>query len=67
MSVARITEITSQSDQGFDHAIRSGIERATRTLQNVEHVWIKDQEIQMKNNKVTAYRVTMKVTFVLND
>lgn len=29
-SVAKITEITAESSEGFDQAIRTGIERASR-------------------------------------
>lgn len=66
-SVAKITEITSESPEGFEHAVRSGIERATRTLKNVRSVWVKDHEVTIANNKPERYRVTLKVTFVLDD
>ena len=67
MSVAKITEITAESNSGFEAAIQEGIARATKTLQNVQQVWIKDQEIRVQGGKPQSYRVTMKVTFVLND
>jgi flavin-binding protein dodecin len=67
MSIAKITEITSESAEGFDAAIREGVMRAGRTLKNIRNVWIKDQEVLVKDDKPQAYRVTMKVTFVLND
>ncbi|HEX3598454.1 MAG TPA: dodecin family protein [Polyangiaceae bacterium] len=67
MSIAKITEITSESKDGFDAAIREGIERATRTLKNVSSVWVKDHEVAVKNNKPERFRVTLKVTFVLED
>jgi dodecin len=65
MSVARITEITSASKKGFDDAVRVGIARANQTLKNVMGAWIKSQKVVCKNGKITEYRVTMKVTFVL--
>lgn len=67
MTVARVTEITSASPKGFDDAIRMGIARAVKTLDNVRGAWIQDQEIVVKDDKVTEYRVHMKVTFVLTD
>lgn len=67
MSIAKITEVTTQSPDGFDQAIRHGIERLNATLRNVQSVWIKDQEIVLRDGSVSAYRVTMKVTFVLDD
>ena len=67
MSVARITEITSTSTTGFEDAIKIGIERAVKTLKNVKGAWIQDQEIVVDEDKVTEYRVHMKVTFILSD
>lgn len=67
MSVARVTEITSSSKTSFQDAIEKGIERATKTLTNVEGAWIQDQKIVVENGSIVAYRVNMKVTFVLAD
>ena len=65
MSVARITEITSSSKKGFDDAVREGISRANKTLDNIMGAWVKSQKVVCKNGKIVEYRVTMKVTFVL--
>ncbi len=65
MSVARITEISSRSEQSFEDAVRKGIERATATLRNVEGAWIKEQEVKISDGQITSYEVVMKVTFVL--
>jgi len=67
MSIAKVTEITAESPKSFDAAVHDGIERASRSLQNIRSVWIKDQEVTVNNNRPEKYRVTMKVTFVLND
>jgi flavin-binding protein dodecin len=67
MSVAKITEITAESPEGFEQAIRLGIGRASKTLKNIKSVWIKDQEVSVANDKPQNFRVTMKVTFVLNE
>ncbi len=65
MSVARVTEIKSSSTIGFDDAVRTGIQRANETLENVKGAWIADQEVVVSDGEVTEYRVLMKVTFVL--
>lgn len=67
MSVARVTEITASSPKNFEDAIRVGIERAAKTLENVQGAWIKEQKVIVQDNKITEFRVTMKVTFVLKD
>ena len=65
MSIARVTEITCSSPTSFDHAIRDGLARANKTLENVTGAWIKAQEVLSKNGKISEYRVRMKITFVL--
>ena len=65
MSVARVTEISATSEKSFEDAVQQGIERATATLRNVRSAWIKEQEVQIEANRITAYKVTMKITFVL--
>jgi len=67
MSVARITEISASSTKSFEDAIQQGVQRATATLRNVRSAWIKEQEIQIENNRISAYKVTMKITFVLEE
>jgi flavin-binding protein dodecin len=67
MSVARVTEITSSSPKSFDDALREGLARANKTLENVTGAWIKDQEVVAKEGKITEYRVRMKISFVLKD
>jgi flavin-binding protein dodecin len=67
MSVARVTEITSSSTKSFEDAIEQGIARAAKTLKNVEGAWIQEQKVVVENGKIAAYRVNMKVTFILTD
>jgi flavin-binding protein dodecin len=67
MTVAKVSEITSTSAKSFADAIDKGIKRATKTLHNVTNAWIADQEVEIDKGKVTAYRVRMRVTFVLED
>ncbi len=67
MSVARVTEISSRSEGGFDEAIREGIERANKTLRNVKSAWIKEQAVDVEDGQIVGYRVNILVTFVLDD
>lgn len=67
MSVAKVTEISASSEQSFEDAIKKGIKRANKTLENITGAWIKDMKVDVQDGKVSAYRVHMKVTFVLKD
>lgn len=67
MSIARVTEITASSTKSFDDAIQQGISRAAKTLRDIKGAWVNEQTIKVENNKITEYRVNMKVTFVLEE
>jgi dodecin len=67
MSVARVTEISVTSPSGFDDAVEKGIDRASKTLRNVKSAWVKDMNVMVENGKVSACRVNLSVTFVLED
>lgn len=67
MSVAKVTEITSSSKKSFEDAIEKGISRANKTLRNVKGAWVSSMKVDCEDGKVIAYRVSMKVTFVLTD
>ncbi len=67
MTVARVTEITSISKKSFEDAINTGIKRAMQTLKNVTQAWIADQEVDISKGKIVAYKVRMKITFVLQE
>jgi flavin-binding protein dodecin len=66
-SIAKTTEIIASSTKSFDDAVKAGIERACKTLENVAGAWVQHQRILDKENKITEYRVTLKITFVLSD
>ena len=65
MTVAKVTEITSNSSKSFEDAVESGIARADKTLKNITSAWVADQSVSVENGKVTSYNVRLKVTFVL--
>lgn len=67
MAVAKVAEIIASSSKSFDDAVVAGIERANKNLKNVRAAWVKSQKAIVEKGKITEYRVTLKVTFVLVD
>ncbi len=65
MAVARVTEITASSTQGFQAAFQEGISRATATLRNIIGAEIVSQKARIESGKISEYRVRMKITFIL--
>lgn len=67
MSIARVTEISSSSKNSFEDAVKEGIARASKTIRQIEGAWIKEQKVVVKDGAINEYRVSMQVTFVLDD
>ena len=65
MSVAKISELTAESSKSFEGAIRKAISKMSKTVDNIEGAWIKEQKVVVKDGEVTAFRVTMKITFIV--
>jgi flavin-binding protein dodecin len=67
MSVAKVIEIISSSKKSFDDAVAQGVAKAADSLHDITGAWVKEQSVKVVNDKVTEYRVNLKVTFVLKD
>lgn len=67
MTVAKVTEVIASSKVSFEDAIKNAVTRAGKTLKNISGVWVKDQNAVVKNGDIVEFRVTCKLTFVLED
>ena len=67
MSVATVTEISATSPNGFEAAIKEGLDRANKTLRNIEGAWVKDMNVLIEDGFIQGYSVNLEVTFVLED
>ncbi|MCU0225247.1 MAG: dodecin family protein [Acidobacteria bacterium] len=65
MSVAKVIEITSSSSKGFEDAVRSGVATVAETVEHVQGAWVSEQKVVIDAGKVVEYRVTMRVTFLV--
>lgn len=67
MSIARIVEIGATSGKSFEDAVARGVARASKTVRGIKSAWIKEQEAQVEGDRIVAYKVIMKITFVLEE
>lgn len=67
MTVARVSKITAASPTSFDDAVRGGLERASRTLRGITGLHVVEHKAKVHNGRIEEYRVTMEVTFILDD
>jgi dodecin len=63
----RVTEIVGSSTQGTDEAIRNGVERASRTLHNLDWFEVTEVRGHIVDGRIEHYQVGLKVGFRLDD
>jgi len=67
MSTARVTEIIASSTKSFEDAVRLGVKRANKTLDNITSAYVENMKVIVSDGEVSEYRVNMKITFILKD
>ncbi len=67
MAVARVTKITASSTKGFEAAVQEGLKRASKTVRGITGLHVIEQKASVKSGKIEDYRVTMELTFVLEE
>jgi flavin-binding protein dodecin len=66
MSVAKVIEITASSPTSFAEAARAGIAKAAETVHGIRGAWISEQYVVVENDAIAEFRVTMRISFVLD-
>jgi flavin-binding protein dodecin len=65
MSVAKVVELTSSSPTSFEDAVTKGIEKASETLRGIQGAWVSEEKVDVEDGKVVAFRVTLRITFLV--
>ena len=66
MSIVKVLEVMSNSTKSWEDAAQNAVFHASKTLHNIRSVWIQDQSAIVTNNKITEYRVTVKLSFEID-
>ena len=66
MSVAKVIEISSESTQSFEDAIRAGIMEASKSVRNIKSAWVSSQQAVLDHGDSMKFRVDLKVSFLVD-
>jgi len=64
MSVAKVIELLAEGDS-IEDATESAVEEASKTVDNVQNVYVDDYRAIVRDGSIQKYRINAKVTFVL--
>jgi flavin-binding protein dodecin len=66
MAIVKVIELIASSDKSFDDAVKMAVKEASKTIRNVDSVWVKDMKVHVKDGKIKSYGVICKVSFRLD-
>ena len=66
MSVAKVIELTASSPESFEDAVQKGIDKSGESLRNIKGAWVSEQKVDVVDGKISEYRVTLRITFVVD-
>ena len=66
MPVVKVIEILAQSEKSWEDAVNVAVAEAAKTVDNIKSVYVKEFQTDVENNKVSAYRVNCKISFLVD-
>jgi flavin-binding protein dodecin len=68
MAVLKVIEIMASSKKSWEDAAASAVKAAGKTVKGIRSVYVKDMSAVVKDNDITEFRVTAKISFeVMNE
>ena len=63
MAVLKVIEVLASSPVSWEDATASAVKMAAKTVKEIRSVYVQDQSAVVVKNKITEYRVNVKITF----
>ncbi|MHA4847367.1 dodecin family protein [Flavitalea antarctica] len=66
MPIVKVIEVIASSEKGIDDAIQQAVAEASKTVRNIDSVYVQDIKAHVKDGKVTTYGCNCKISFRLD-
>lgn len=63
MSIVKVIEVIASSDKSIDDALRNAVAEVSKTVHNIDSVFVKDIKAHVQDGKITTYGLICKVSF----
>lgn len=67
MSVVKVIEVMATSEKSFDDAVKNALKEASKTVKNIDSIYVKDMNAKVENNMIVSYGVNTKISFHIKD
>jgi len=63
MAIVKVVEVIASSEKGVDDAIRNAVAEVSKTIRNIDSVYVKDIKAHVKDGKIASFGVICKISF----
>ena len=67
MSIVKVIEVIASSEKSIDDALQNAAREVSKTVHNIDSVFVKDIKVHVKDGKITTYGLICKVAFRLDE
>jgi len=67
MPIVKVIEVIASSEKGIEDALQSAVKEVSKTIHNIDSVYVKDIKAHVKDGKITSYGLICKVSFRIDD
>jgi flavin-binding protein dodecin len=67
MPIVKVIELIASSEKGIEDAIQNALTEASKTIHNIDSIFVKDIKVHVKDNKISSYGIICKVSFRLDE
>ena len=67
MAIVKVIEVLAQSPTSWEEATKEAIREASKTIRDIQTIYIKEFQAIVDNDQVTQYRVNAKISFLIHD
>ncbi len=65
MTILKVVEILAQSEKSWEDAAQLAVQEAAKTVRNIKSIYIQEMEATVENDRITYYRVNVKISFAI--
>lgn len=67
MPIVKVIEVIASSDKGIEDALQQAVAEASKTIHNIDSVFVKDIKAHVKDGKISTYGLICKISFRLDE
>jgi flavin-binding protein dodecin len=65
MAIVKVIELLAQSEKSWEDAAQVALAEAAKTIRMIQSIYIQDFQAVVENDRIVAYRVNAKVSFLV--